>query len=52
MQRVDQPVLDGARRRHQRLPHHLSAEHALPAILRAVAAKQIDLQLFEVEQLR
>ena len=33
----------------QRLADHLAAEHALPADLRAAAAKQVLLELFEVE---
>ena len=35
--------------RDQRLADHLAAEHALPADLRAQAAKQILLELFEIE---
>ena len=41
--------VDGAAGRHQRLPHHLAAEHPLPGVLRRAAAKQIDLELLEIE---
>src|SRR3954452_25361937 len=34
---------------NRRLPNNLSAEHALPAILRAAPAKQVHLELLEVE---
>ncbi|MGY4354676.1 hypothetical protein ACVW0J_001169 [Bradyrhizobium sp. i1.7.7] len=49
MQRMRQPALDRAAGRNHRLPDHLAAEHPLPARLRAVAAEQIHLELFEVE---
>ncbi len=49
MQRMRQPALDGAAGSDHRLPDHLAAEHPLPARLRAVAAEQIHLELFEVE---
>ena len=42
--RMRRAALDGAARRDQRLPDHLAAEHALPAILRRAAAKQIQLR--------
>ena len=51
MQRMRRAAFDGAHRRDQRLPDHLSAEHALPAILRREAAKQVHLELFEVEHI-
>ena len=51
MQRMRRAALDGAHRGDQRLPDHLSAEHALPAILRRAAAKQVHLELFEVEHI-
>ena len=51
MQRMRREAFDGAHRRDQRLPDHLSAEHALPAILRREAAKQVHLELFEVEHI-
>ncbi|MGY4283211.1 hypothetical protein ACVWXO_002431 [Bradyrhizobium sp. LM2.7] len=44
-----QPALDGAAGRDHGLSDHLPAEHPLPARLRAVAAEQIHLELFEVE---
>ena len=49
MQRMRQPALDGAARRHHRLSDHLAAEHPLPARLRAVAAEQVHLERFEIE---
>ncbi len=49
MQRMRQPSLDGATRRHHRLSDHLAAEHPLPAGLRAVAAKHVHLDRFEIE---
>jgi hypothetical protein len=49
MDRVRQPALDGAAGRDHRLTDHLSAEHALPAGLRAVAAEQVHLERFEIE---
>src|ERR1043166_3276245 len=42
-------VLDGARSGDQRLPDDLPAEHALPAVLRRTAAKQIHFELLEIE---
>ena len=52
VQRMRQRVLDGAGGGDQRLADHLAAEHALPADLRARAAEQIDLELFEIEDAR
>src|SRR3954453_3663851 len=49
MRRAAADLLDGATRRHQRLSDHLPAEDALPAGLRAPAAKQIYLERLEVE---
>ena len=49
VQRMGRPVIDGAAGRDQRLTDHLAAEDALPADLRAAAAKEILLQRFEVE---
>ncbi len=49
VQRMRQPAFDGAARRHHRLSDHLSAEHPLPAGLRAVAAKQVNLERLEIE---
>ena len=49
VQRMRQHALDGAGGRDQRLADHLAAEHALPADLRAAAAKQVHLELLEVE---
>src|SRR3954447_17992781 len=49
VQRMWRAALHGADRRDQRLPDHLSAEHALPAILWAPPAKQVHLDLLEVE---
>ena len=44
-------ALDGAAGRDQRLSDHLAAEHALPAVLRAAPAKEIHLELLEVEHI-
>ncbi len=41
--------VDGAAGRDQRLADHLPAEDALPAGLRRAAAKQVHLELLEVE---
>ena len=41
--------VDRARRRHQRLAKHLSAEDALPALVAAGATEQIVLQRLQVE---
>src|SRR5215218_5175327 len=49
MRRAVADVLDGAARRHERLPDNLAAEYALPTGLRAAAAKQIHLERLEVE---
>jgi hypothetical protein len=49
MQRMRQPAFDGAACRYHRLSDHLPAEHPLPARLRAVAAKQVHLDRFEIE---
>src|ERR1700728_2604324 len=43
-------MLDGAARRHERLPRDLSAEDALALLVRLDAAKDVDLNRFEVEQ--
>ena len=52
VQRVHPPVLlvDRARRRHQRLPGDLPAEHALAILVRRDAAEQVDLDPLQVEQ--
>jgi hypothetical protein len=49
MQGMREPSLDGALCRDQGLPDHLPAEHALPADLRAQAAKEVHLERFEIE---
>jgi len=49
MQRMRQPAFDGSARRHHRLSDHLPAEHPLPARFRAVAAKHVHLDRFEIE---
>ena len=49
MDRMRQAALDGAACRDHGLPDHLAAEHPLPARLRAVAAEQVHLELFEIE---
>ena len=41
--------VDGAARGDERLADHLAAEHPLPADLRAAAAIQVVLELFEIE---
>jgi hypothetical protein len=41
--------IDGAAGRHQGLAHHLAAEHPLPGVLRGATAKQIELELLEIE---
>ena len=38
--------------RDQRLPGHLAAEHPLPALIRAAAAEDVHLDLFQVEELQ
>src|SRR3954447_5245467 len=49
MERMRQPALHGAAGRHHCLADHLATEYPLPARLRAVAAKQVHLELLEVE---
>src|SRR3954452_11192196 len=49
MERMRQPPLHGAAARPHRLADHLATESPLPARLRAVAAKQVHLELLEVE---
>src|SRR3954470_20925996 len=49
MQRMRYTAFDGADGGDQRLPDDLPAEHALPAVLRRAAAKQVHLELFEIE---
>jgi hypothetical protein len=49
MQRMRRTPLHGADRGDQRLTDHLAAEHALPPGLRRSPAKQVYLELFEVE---
>src|SRR5450631_4209857 len=44
-----QAAFDGAACRYHRLPNHLPAEHPLPACFRAVAAEQVHLERFEIE---
>ena len=42
--------LDGANRRNERLGEHLSSEDPLPARLGTVPAKEIHLEILEVEE--
>ena len=49
VQRMRRAAVDGPGRGDQRLPDHLAAEHALPAGLRRLAAKQVHLERLEVE---
>ena len=42
--------IDRAHGGDQRLPDHLTAEHALPADLRTAAAKQVHFQRLEIEE--
>ena len=49
VQRMGSRALDRAGGRDQRLADHLAAEHALPADLRAAAAKQVHLERLEIE---
>jgi len=49
MQRMRQPAFHSAARGDHCLADDLPAEHALPARLRAGAAKQIFLELFDIE---
>src|ERR1700680_1482842 len=49
VQRMRWPAFDRAAGCDQRLADHLAAEDALPADLRAAAAKEIFFQRFEVE---
>ena len=50
VERVHVAVLDGAARRHERLPGHLPAEDALALLVRLGAAEDVDLDRLEVEQ--
>jgi hypothetical protein len=50
MQRMRHAAFDRARRRHQRLADHLSAEYAFAAEIARLAAKQVHFQRFEIEQ--
>ena len=51
MQRMRETIaVDGPLRRHQRLADDLPAEDALPTDLRAVAAKQVHLNGFEIKR--
>ena len=49
VQRMRQPSFNRAASRHHRLSDHLTAEHPLPARLRAVAAEHVHLDRFEIE---
>jgi hypothetical protein len=51
VQRMRRAAFDGARGRDQRLTDHLTAEHALPAVLRRAAAKQIHFELLDVQHI-
>ena len=51
LERVGVATNNGATGGHQRLAHHLPAEHPLRAFLGAAAPKQVDFDSFEVEQL-
>jgi hypothetical protein len=51
MHRMRRTAFDGAAGRDQRLPDHLAAEHALPAILRRAPAKEIHFELLDVEHI-
>ena len=44
-------VFDRAARGDERLPRDLAAEHTLAVLVGAHAAEQVDLELFEVQQL-
>jgi hypothetical protein len=48
VQRVADAVVNSPCSRHQCLADNLAAKHTLPAVDRAVAAKQINLYRFEV----
>ena len=48
VQRMHLPAFDSRIRRRQRLPQHLPAEHATPAGIAALAAKQIDFQSLQL----
>ena len=50
MEGVTHALLHRAIGGDQGLSDHLSAEHALPAHIRAVTAKQVHLDLLEIEQ--
>ncbi len=43
-------VLDGATRRHQGLAQHLPPEHALGPPLRTAPAKQVEIEVLEIQQ--
>ena len=51
MQRMTHHILNRARCGHQRLPDHLPAKYALPAVIGAVAAKQVHLNLLKIKQI-
>jgi hypothetical protein len=51
VQRVHLTGLDGAAGGNERLPRDLPAEDALPFFFGTDAAKDVDLELFEVEQI-
>jgi hypothetical protein len=51
VQRVHHSVLDRAARGHKRLSRDLATEHPLPVLVRAQATEQVDLELFEMQQL-
>lgn len=48
---MSEACVDGAARGHERLAQHLPAKHTLPAVLRTATAKQVDLEVLEVEQI-
>ena len=49
MQRMDEPVVDRAAGRDERLARDLATEDALTILVGADATKQIHLELFELE---
>ena len=52
VQRMTDAVLHRAVGRHKGLPQHLPAEHALHPVLRRNAAKDVDLDGFQTEQIQ
>jgi hypothetical protein len=50
VQRMRQPIVDGATRRHERLPEHLTTKYLRRPDVTALPAKTVNIQLLQPQQ--